>query len=349
MYSTCIFCTRPLGHNDALEHFPVGRRLAFDAAKGRLWVICVFCRRWNLTPLEERWEAVEEAERLFRDTRLRVSTDHIGLARVADGTDLIRVGAPQRPELAAWRYGDQFLRRRQKHVVVAGAAAVIGGVAIVSGLAAGAGMLAVAGLWELGARYVQRGIPIVVVARLRDPNGALIRVRTENLERSTIGIGRDGELALDLDHAHRTIRFEGAHARRAASALFPALNRRGGSAVDVQAAVGRLVHAGSADEFLSSVVGQSSRLTRGIPTKADEGRRYPSGRPMKETGLFALPTSLSLAIEMALHEEQERRALEGELAELEDAWREAEEIGAIADDMLLPLNIEQALKRLRLR
>ncbi len=43
-----------------------------------------------------------------------------------------------------------------------------------------------------------------------------------------------------------------------------------------------------------------------------------------------------LALEMALHEEDERRALEGELWRLEQAWREAEEIAAIADDLLLP-------------
>jgi hypothetical protein len=34
---------------------------------------------------------------------------------------------------------------------------------------------------------------------------------------------------------------------------------------------------------------------------------------------------------MALHEESERRALEGELTLLESAWREAEEIAGIAD------------------
>lgn len=31
---------------------------------------------------EERWEAVETCERLFRDTRVRVSTEHVGLARL---------------------------------------------------------------------------------------------------------------------------------------------------------------------------------------------------------------------------------------------------------------------------
>ncbi len=39
----------------------------------------------------------------------------------------------------------------------------------------------------------------------------------------------------------------------------------------------------------------------------------------------------AIALEMALHEESETRALHGELAELERAWREAEEIAQIAD------------------
>jgi hypothetical protein len=40
---------------------------------------------------------------------------------------------------------------------------------------------------------------------------------------------------------------------------------------------------------------------------------------------------VALALEMALHEETERRALDGELAMLEGMWRQAEQIAAIAD------------------
>jgi hypothetical protein len=43
-----------------------------------------------------------------------------------------------------------------------------------------------------------------------------------------------------------------------------------------------------------------------------------------------------LALEMSVHEESERRALEGELATLEAAWRDAETIAAICDDDLTP-------------
>src|SRR3954469_25841832 len=104
MFTTCIYCAKGLEANETLEAFPVGRRIAFDSTHGRLWVICRSCQRWNLTPLDERREAIEQAERLFRDSRLRVSTDNIGMAKLREGLELIRIGAPQRPEMAAWRY-----------------------------------------------------------------------------------------------------------------------------------------------------------------------------------------------------------------------------------------------------
>ncbi len=101
MYAACLFCHGALGRNESIEHFPVGRRLAFDAAKGRLWVVCPRCARWNLTPLEARWEAIEEAERAYRDAKLRVATDNVGLAKLREGTELVRIGSPMLPEFAA--------------------------------------------------------------------------------------------------------------------------------------------------------------------------------------------------------------------------------------------------------
>jgi hypothetical protein len=56
------------------------------------------------------------------------------------------------------------------------------------------------------------------------------------------------------------------------------------------------------------------------------------GEPM----LSAMPSSLRLALEMSLHESDERRAMEGELKELEARWRDAEVIAKIADEMFLP-------------
>ena len=137
MYSTCIFCQKSLGSNEVIESFPIGRRLAFDSAKGRLWAVCRHCERWNLSPLETRWESTEECERAFSETRLRVSTDNIGLARLPEGLELVRLGNPLREEFAAWRYGDQFGRRRRRAIVVGAAVAAAGGAIIIGGAAAG--------------------------------------------------------------------------------------------------------------------------------------------------------------------------------------------------------------------
>jgi hypothetical protein len=54
-----------------------------------------------------------------------------------------------------------------------------------------------------------------------------------------------------------------------------------------------------------------------------------------------------LAFEMALHEDAERRAMEGELAALERAWAEAEGIAAIADSLLVPARIDEKLSELK--
>jgi hypothetical protein len=63
--------------------------------------------------------------------------------------------------------------------------------------------------------------------------------------------------------------------------------------------------------------------------------------------ISALPESLRLALEMAAHEDSERRALEGELALLEQAWKEAEEVAAIADNMFLPTFVEDWMRKHR--
>jgi hypothetical protein len=112
MLTSCAWCATPFPANDSIEEMPVGRRLAFDASKGRLWAVCRRCERWNLAPIEQRWEAIESCERAFRETRLRASTDQVGLAKLRDGTELVRIGRPIPREFAAWRYGDQFGRRR---------------------------------------------------------------------------------------------------------------------------------------------------------------------------------------------------------------------------------------------
>jgi hypothetical protein len=63
--------------------------------------------------------------------------------------------------------------------------------------------------------------------------------------------------------------------------------------------------------------------------------------------LTRVPTELRLALEMVTHEESERRALEGELDVLEAAWKEAEEIASISDNLFLPPEIESRISKLK--
>jgi hypothetical protein len=343
MFSTCIFCNQSLGTNATLEAFPVGRRIAFDAAKGRLWVICRKCERWNLTPLEERWEAVEEAERMYHDTRRRVATGEIGLARLADGTELVRIGAPLRPEFAAWRYGDQFGRRRNRQMLLAGAGlAAVGGL-IVGGVTLGVGIGGFGWMIVQAARQAIQGGDETIVARVPTEAGTLLSVRRRHLAESRLAHASDGALAIELRYKNGKSRFEGPDALRVASLVIPAVNRFGGSRQTVATAVNEIEQVGGPERFVEQLArrGETATAVTGRPHRY--GRRGRIGR----TGLYGLTTVDRLALEMALHEETERRAMAGELAELERAWRDAEEIAAIADDMFVPAGVRSALERLR--
>jgi hypothetical protein len=61
--------------------------------------------------------------------------------------------------------------------------------------------------------------------------------------------------------------------------------------------------------------------------------------------LTSVPPAMRLALEMISHEDQERRALEGELHELEAMWREAEEIASISDNLFLPRGVTEFLRK----
>lgn len=354
MFTRCIHCTADLGRNEAFEVFPVGTRLAFDAAKGRLWVVCRACDRWNLSPLEERWEAVEAMERRFRDSRLRVSTDHVGLARLKEGVDLIRIGEPQRPEMAAWRYGDQFGRRRKRQMLITGtlvgsAVALVGGMAAI-GVSVGsfAGIYANGGLWDA----LVNGRPSVSIGKIVLPDGQVVDVQRKHARMSALERGADGgPLQLRLESVSGTHVLVGDDAMKAAARLLPTVNRFGGSRVQVQDAVSLLEEIGDPRRVLTSVQQRVGAATGDARWGA--GKKDWSGSN-KRDGIKKLPGTLHtltprdrLALEMALHEESERRAMDGELAALELAWAEAEQIAKIADDMFLPASMNDRLDKLR--
>ena len=382
LYRICIFCSADLGDNEAVEEFPVGRALAFDAWKGRLWAVCPRCTRWNLAPIEERWEAVESAEKQFRGSRLRVHSENIGLARLPDGTRLIRVGEALPRELAAWRYGDELVRRRKQALLWGGLG--LAGVAVVSaGTLAAAGVAAalpavhlvvnggsiIHGLWL--ARHQHRVVHRVPASA--SPTGEEIAIRAIDLRFARFVPGPDNSLALqfpDLGFHQRVeegnavrwvppppIRLEGDDAERIAAKALIRVNRAGASAGKINDALNRLGESETREAFLRRIAEQRSGLFSQWSATNPVQMPDIKGGLQRFLGTFRgervaartvplpppqLPEADRLALEMALHEESERRALEGELAALEAAWREAEETAQIAD--VLP---DDPLKALR--
>jgi hypothetical protein len=345
MYSTCMFCNQPLGENQIVEHFPVGRRLAFDSAKGRLWVVCRKCERWNLTPIEERWEAIEDCEYLFHGIRTRASTENIGLARHPEGTELVRIGAPLRPEFAAWRYGDQFGRRRKKAVLYGvGVGAVVGTVVIAG---AATGVLSGALLGQSG-NFVNVFRNARTLVRLKDGDGKVLKLKAPDLEKAKIlGAGEEDEWVVEIKRGKLDRRWEGGEAVRVANRIIPGINRMGAGKAVVQEAVREIEEAGHPVEFLKRISLERSGASDNIWTRPVGNGSW---RPIKEKhfGLVQkLPRPTRLALEMALHEEQERRALQGELKTLEAVWKQAEEIAAISDSLLLPEGADDFLEEHR--
>ena len=359
MYSTCLFCNENLGGNTVLPSFPVGSRLAFDARSGRLWVICPSCHRWNLSPLDERWEAVEECERRFRETRLRYSTDNIGLAYLREGLALVRIGPALKPEIAAWRYGRLLGRwlpviRRDPLLQLARRWRQLGEKAAdltfrrVFSLRLGYDL----GTWL---RIHSRGDRVLAVTSADDGTGAVIRAR--HLDHSAL-VRPDPRAPWQIvvQHDRGVVTLNGQAGLRVAGKLLAVLNGPGSDPAEVRYAVSKLEDATDPDGYFARVAAiamrcwwgrypdapsttvvedlagsDAERLALSLTKRSFWGRGGIGSEP--RTFLPRLPLVDRLALEMAANEDSERRALEGELGLLHAAWRQAEEIAAIADGM----------------
>ncbi len=350
MTSTCLHCNRPLGTNEVLETLPIGRRIAFDAAQGRLWVVCKHCGKWNLVPFDTRLESIDAAERLYRDTVTRFSTDNIGLARVREGLELVRIGEALRPEFASWRYGESYRRRRRNSYLVGGA--TVGAI--------GAGFVALGGLGVLSAgfaysisQFLKAGWEAAINRRARfrvaDPErDAAVRVERA-MSRKAVISWETGMPMLELPaptadkKGIRLLRWGEAEVQSVGRRVTGSLNILHGSRKELDAAT-RLL----ADE--------RGDLALWLRQRADaqraEGKQEINKRQRKAEGtgwkrIFPwerydhpflipgrLPVEERLAVELWMNEDLERTWLEGELKLLEREWREAERLARITDSLV---------------
>ena len=280
---------------------PIGRRVAFDAGKGRLWVICCACVKWNLVPFDSRLETIDFCERLFRETRTRYSTDNIGLARHREGLEMIRIGPALRPEFAAWRYGDRFSVRRGRSIL--------------------ASMFGVHRRYSVMARIVRAdGSEPLTLSQ-----GDINRVRIQHIE------GPPGNWGLNVPERTGVrgtwfrptyvghLLLTGAEAALALSQMLPVISGAAGSRHQVSNAVAMV----EAHPSLESLIPRTTQVWTLSRNDHDMGE------------LGELGAEPRLALEMLANEDAERRWFEGELKLLERQWRDAEAVAAIADRLAL--------------
>ena len=320
--SRCIFCHGVLPTNESVEHFPVGKRVAFDPGRGRLWAVCPSCKRWNLAPFEERWEALEELEKASRDTgRVLASTENVALID-APGVELVRVGDARLAEEAWWRYGSQMLRRRTRarimswaeQATMVGASVATGGVFY---LFLGGDFLNNILRWQKFGSVAWRGDERCIRC------GSTLTELTFKAA-GRLHITRDSDLDPALHLRCRSCRLrgrvgeyqlEGVVAQHVLRRVITRHHFKGASEKQVRSATDYIDRLGATD----AVTRELSKTGLRLDALLAKDRR-----------------SQALALEIALNEENERRLLEMELAELEARWRQEEEIAAIADGLLTP-------------
>ncbi len=314
VYRNCLHCLAGLGQNRVLATLPVGRTLAFDPERGRLWVVCGSCGRWNLVPPAERWEAVEQAESSFRARAPDVAHGKVGIVELADGTRLVRVGGVPPGEVAAWRYGTRLLSRRLRF-------ARRPFVRTLRGLLAGTLLSpGVFGRW----RIIHAG-----------PDGAPLR--RADFEGATFELDESGDRLV----IERVCRADGSEAARAAEAellfdrMLPGVNLEGAPRETIEAALRYLERRAPDRALLAGLADTSTRDVRGILRIRYEGEGGWRGEwaGAGGSGFVRVPRYRMLALEMARQAQFEHHVMEGAAKALELRWREAEAVAQIADSL----------------
>ena len=314
MYSRCLVCRAPFPEGKVLEYVPRGERVAYDPERGRLWVICRSCRRWSLAPLEDRWEALEELERVVsggrgrsvrggsRKAQLLSKTDHIALFGIGP-LQIVRVGDAEFTEEAWWRHGRQLGRPRLLDLKLPDLVRRYryGDVA-----------------WK-GWKECQ-GCGQVFTEILYSDRAALVVRPGDEVE------GLDSTPTISL-RCHRCrdihkggLHFEGWEADLTLARVMAFEHLTAASMEQVRAAAKIIEDAGGASTLV------------GILTK--------HGKTLGD-----LPPIGSMALEITAIEARERRDMRMELAELKFQWRQEEELAALVDDELTPVPLLDSLIR----
>lgn len=324
MYSTCAFCNGTFDGDGGPSGLGVGRRLAFDEWRGRLWVICQRCARWNLTPLDDRLERIEALARAASTAHLIASTDQVALLRW-ERYDLVRVGKPPRVELAPWRYGERLrARQRERAKIVIPLTLVAVGLGIAANVAAGGSFGVFAwnlhriGDWTYVTMVGNRRV-VFTEPPICERCGAVMELRARHVQHARLVPDRQADIAVLVSCPSCQAGGALLTGRDAAQVL-----RQGLTFLNVRRSSRR--RAEDAARVVDASGGPESLIR-------DIARR--------ELTLRSLRPERQLALEMAVDEQDEVR-------ELERQWREAEDLAGIADGTLSTNpQLEEEIRRLK--
>jgi hypothetical protein len=304
--ATCWFCNKALPKNDVLELYPYGRRVAYDAATQRYWVVCLGCGKWCLTTMEDdqRAETIGVLERWWSDSRTRYSTGGIGLGEHPSGMSVVRIGESNWKEFAHWRHEAALRRRYKRTWALNGAFLGAYGVMLATGWLNWGGALALSYLAVADPMFIGRAL-------CRIPGDARNRLvfQLRQMRNMELAKGNSGNWSLNVQHVNGVSALTGSEAIRALGYVLPVFNRNGMS--------GRVVS--DAMEMVSAAGGPEALAERAAEPVVSGSRRSEEA-----VRLTRYKPVVRAALEIATQEHTERRLLENELALLRSEWKDAE-------------------------
>lgn len=336
MLTRCVFCRKPFPANETLVRLSGGRRLAYDPGRGRLWVVCGHCHRWNLHAVEDRLEALHELERGVRDRgHYLAGTANVSLFDLGD-LSVVRVGRAGLAEQAWWRYGRELhRRRRQFHSPASRLTAYAYGALAYVGEALGLGDEDLSITWD--------DTPVADILRWRRFGwaawygradcpfcGSTLRALRYDLSWWVQPMWKEGgELAVGVPcprcdpwTPEKVYLLQGTEAENALRRVLAYQHISGASEKTLRDAARAIEEQGDAEAYARAVGGGG-------------------------TSLWSLGSVRSIALEIALNETVEERLLGLEVRALEAIWRREEEMARIIDEELTPRRIlERHLRRL---
>jgi hypothetical protein len=309
--------------------------------------------------MEERWEILASCEKRFAMAISRVSVSGIAQAEVADAQTLIRIGKTSNADLARFRYVDTLLaiEKRKQWTRIAGGAAflalnvvavLVGGVSLTSFIMrvvqltsrTSANLLSCLLVGGLDIILLRIWFRLGLAIRLKRPfltinssSGPAVMRWNQVRYAALCSTIADPSWSLRLVHDKGESEFTGAAAEFYLGTILSRAPHQRYSQTDLEHALQLIAARGGSDAFLESFA-----LSLGAENES-------SSKICVD--LMSSPPLHRLAAAIAANECIDRRESETEIDLLRQTAANASEIASIADELLIPDVVTDALQYLR--